>query len=105
MEIVIEIAKGIIETIGMKNITFYLLIINCVGFLTMCFDKFKAKKGYWRTPEKTIFTITLLGGGIGTVSGMYLFRHKTKKTRFTIGLPTILIAEIAIIVYLLFSSF
>ena len=51
----------------------------------MGLDKFKAKKGYWRTPEKTIFTITLLGGGVGTVAGMYVFRHKTKNPKFYLG--------------------
>ena len=85
----------------LKYIILYVILINIIGFGTMALDKFKAQKGYWRTPEKTIFTITLLGGGIGTISGMYLFRHKTKKLSFTIGLPTILFSEIFIIIYLL----
>lgn len=85
-----------------EMIILYVLIINLIGFLIMGLDKFKAKKGFWRTPEKTIFTITLLGGGIGTVTGMYLFRHKTKKMKFTIGLPTILISEIVLIIYFVF---
>lgn len=85
-----------------EMIILYVLVINLIGFLIMGLDKFKAKKGFWRTPEKTIFTITLLGGGIGTVTGMYFFRHKTKKMKFTIGLPTILISEIVLIIYFLF---
>lgn len=85
-----------------QMIILYVLIINLIGFFIMGIDKFKAKKGFWRTPEKTIFTITLLGGGIGTVTGMYLFRHKTKKMKFTIGLPTILISEIVLIIYFMF---
>ena len=85
-----------------QMIILYVLIINLMGFFIMGIDKFKAKKGFWRTPEKTIFTITLLGGGIGTVTGMYLFRHKTKKMKFTIGLPTILISEIVLIIYFMF---
>ena len=85
-----------------EMIILYVLIINLIGFLIMGLDKFKAKKGFWRTPEKTIFTITLLGGGIGTVTGMYLFRHKTKNMKFTIGLPTILISEIVLIIYFVF---
>ena len=85
-----------------QMIILYVLIINLIGFGIMGIDKFKAKKGFWRTPEKTIFTITLLGGGIGTVTGMYLFRHKTKKMKFTIGLPTILISEIVLIIYFMF---
>ena len=70
--------------ITLEMIILYVLIINLIGFFIMGIDKFKAQKGYWRTPEKTIFTITLLGGGIGTVAGMYVFRHKTKKMKFTI---------------------
>ena len=93
--------KKIFSLIDLKYIIIYLLIINFIGVVTMLIDKYKAQKGFWRTPEKTIFIITLLGGGIGTISGMYLFRHKTKKLKFTIGLPTILISEIFIVVYFL----
>ena len=56
----------------------------------MSIDKRRAKKGEWRIKEGTLFLITLLGGGIAPISGMYIFRHKTKKLKFTIGLPTIL---------------
>lgn len=77
----------------------YFLIINCLGLGAMALDKYKAERAHWRIPEKTLFMITFLGGGIGTVFGMYLFRHKTKKLYFTIGFPTILISEIILIIY------
>ena len=83
----------------MQNIIIYLIIINIIGFLVMYIDKQKAKKGKWRIPEKTIFIITVLGGGIGTISGMYTFRHKTQKLHFTIGLPAITILEIIGLTY------
>ena len=70
----------------------------------MFIDKQKAKKGKWRIPEKTIFIVTVLGGGIGTVSGMYAFRHKTQKVNFVIGLPLITIVEIAAIIYFAFIN-
>ena len=82
-----------------KNIIIYLLVINLIGFFIMWLDKRKAKYGRWRIPENTLFLITLLGGGIGTISGMYTFRHKTKKLKFTVGLPAILILEIIAIIY------
>lgn len=78
----------------------YLVIINIVGFFAMLLDKHKAKKGSWRIPENTLFVITAIGGGIGTIAGMYKFRHKTKKARFKYGLPFLLICDIAIIVCL-----
>ncbi len=85
-----------------KNVIIYLILINLIGFFVMWLDKRKAKKGKWRIPENTLFLITLLGGGIGTIAGMYTFRHKTKKLKFTIGLPAILILEIILFIYLKF---
>ena len=87
-----------------KNILIYFIIINLIGFLIMYIDKKRAKKGKWRIPEKTIFVTTILGGGIGTISGMYLFRHKTKKIEFTFGLPFITILEIIGIIYYIFMN-
>ena len=65
----------------------------------MLIDKKKAENGKWRIQEKTIFIVTILGGGIGTILGMYIFRHKTKKLQFTKGLPVITILEIIGFVY------
>ena len=87
------------EIFTIKNIIIYLVAINIIGFLAMWIDKAKAKRGSWRIQEKTLFMITVLGGGIGTISGMYTFRHKTQKLAFTIGLPAILILEIATVIY------
>ena len=66
----------------------------------MGIDKHKAKMGNRRIPENSLFTFTILGGGVGTIVGMYIFHHKTKKLKFTIGMPLILILEILIFVYL-----
>ena len=59
----------------------------------MGIDKLKAKRGSRRIPENTLFMFTILGGGVGTILGMYIFRHKTKKKKFTVGMPIILILE------------
>ena len=48
-----------------KNIIIYLLSIKIIAFLAMGWDKWKAKKGHWRTQEKTLLTLVILGGGIG----------------------------------------
>lgn len=84
-----------------KNIAIYLLVINVMAFLGMWWDKRRAEKGEWRISESGLFTVVLLGGGIGGILGMYLFRHKTKKLIFTIGFPTILITEIIAAIYLM----
>ena len=90
------------DILYIRNIIIYLIIINLIGFYMMWSDKRKAKWGKWRIPEQTLFIVTALGGGIGTIAGMYTFHHKTKKPKFTIGLPTILILEIILVVYLKF---
>ena len=83
----------------LQNMIIYFIIINIIGFFIMWLDKRKAKKGAWRIPEKTLFIITGLGGGIGTIAGMYTFRHKTQKLGFVIGFPFITILEIITILY------
>ena len=78
----------------------YLLVMNVVGFAVMGMDKYKAIKGKWRVPEKTLFLLSILGGSIGTWAGMYAFRHKTKHWYFVIGMPAILFLQIALVIYL-----
>lgn len=85
-----------------KNILIYLVCINLLAFLAMWWDKRRAQKGEWRISEAGLFTLALLGGGIGGIVGMYTFRHKTKKLKFTIGFPTILLTEIVLVVYFIF---
>ncbi len=92
------------ELFSMRNIILYFICINILGFFIMWLDKRKAKKGAWRIPEKTLFIITALGGGIGTIAGMYTFRHKTQKIQFVIGFPFITILEIVTIIYFAFYN-
>lgn len=74
----------------------YLLLMNLIGIAVMGMDKSKARKHQWRIPEKTLFTVSILGGSVGTWAGMYLFRHKTKHWYFVIGMPLILVLQLGI---------
>lgn len=84
----------------MKYLMIYLATVNALGFLLMLIDKQKARKNRWRIPEKTLLGVAAIGGSVGSLLGMYLFRHKTLHRRFSIGIPLMLIAQIAILVYL-----
>ena len=86
-----------------KLILLYLLIVNALGFLLMLVDKRKAQKNLWRIPEATLFLMAAIGGSIGSIAGMYKFRHKTKHWQFVIGMPAILILQLAL-VYLLLKA-
>lgn len=78
----------------------YLLLINAAGLLIMLIDKRKAIKNRWRIPEKTMFTVAVLGGSLGVYAGMQLFRHKTKHAKFYIGVPLILALQIVLSIFL-----
>ena len=80
----------------MKLFLYYILIINLYGIFVMYSDKNKSKKGKWRTPENTLFTIAIAFGALGIFIGMRLFRHKTKHNKFVIGIPLILIVQVFI---------
>lgn len=75
----------------------YLIIINALGFLLMLADKYKAVKNQWRIPEATLMGVAVMGGSLGAILGMNLVRHKTKHTKFTVGLPTLLFFQVAIL--------
>ena len=89
----------------MKFILYYLLIINALGLLFMLIDKQKAKRNAWRIPEATLLTIAALGGSIGCIAGMYLFRHKTKHLKFTVGLPLLIILNFVVLAGIKFLFF
>ena len=78
----------------MRLLILYLLIMNAAGAVSMLMDKRKAKKKLWRIPEATLLGIAALGGSVGSLIGMYAFRHKTKHIKFTLGIPAILIAQL-----------
>jgi uncharacterized membrane protein YsdA (DUF1294 family) len=80
----------------------YFFVINIFGIIIMYSDKQKAKRGQFRTPERTIWVVALLGGAIGATVGMNWFRHKTKHTSFKVGLPVL--SMMHIILYLLLLS-
>lgn len=84
-----------------KIIIIYAVIINIIGFFSMLIDKRRAIKNKWRIPEKTLFLIAIIGGSVGSIAGMRLFRHKTKHWYFAYGMPAILIVQIVIISLLL----
>ena len=79
----------------------YFIAVNIFSFLVMYIDKIKAKKGFVRIPEKHILLIAFLGGSIGTILGMYVFRHKTKKMKFKIGVPLIIVLQVILLIYYL----
>lgn len=83
----------------MKELTIYFVFINVLTFLFYGIDKWKARRGKWRIPEETLIWLAIVGGSIGALLGMYLFRHKTKHKKFTLGIPAILLIQVGLFYY------
>ena len=78
----------------------YILLINLISFFAMGIDKLKAKKNKWRIPEGTLLLFCFLGGGVGGLLGMSLFRHKTKHAKFLILVPLSIVLWLAAGIYI-----
>ena len=87
----------------MNIILYYLLAVNIATFLLYGVDKYKAKKNKWRISEATLLTMAAIGGSIGAWAGMRLWHHKTMHKKFYIGVPTIIILQIALAVWLAYN--
>ena len=84
----------------MKWLLGYLALMSVLALLLCGADKWKAKRGRWRIPEKTLFFLAAIGGSAGATAGMYVFRHKTRHWYFRFGFPAILAAQAALAVWL-----
>lgn len=84
-------------TTQLKFMVVYLAVMTAIGFLSMYIDKKRAREHRWRIPEKILFLIAVLGGSIGSNLGMRVCRHKTKHWYFVVGMPMILVLQIAAI--------
>lgn len=81
----------------------YIILMNLAGFFIMGIDKQRARKRAFRIPEATLFMIAIIGGSIGSIVGMHVFRHKTRHWYFLFGLPAILILQIILVAFAIFG--
>nr|WP_129596235.1 DUF1294 domain-containing protein [Anaerophilus nitritogenes] len=81
----------------------YLIFINLYSFLLTFIDKYKSKKDAWRIKERTFFIVSFLGGAIGVIMGMSIFRHKTQHKSFYIGIPLIFLLHMIGILFWLYK--
>ncbi|MDO4200648.1 MAG: DUF1294 domain-containing protein [Bacteroidales bacterium] len=86
----------------MQLILIYLLAINVFAFFLYGIDKWKAKRSKWRIPEMTLLSIAVIGGSVGAWIGMKVWHHKTMHKKFKYGIPLILFAQIAIVLFISF---
>lgn len=85
---------------GHQLIIAYLVLVNAAAFILMLADKQKARRSVWRIPEGTLLGVAAIGGSLGAVIGMHLFRHKTRHLKFRLGLPLMLAVQICLLILL-----
>ena len=84
----------------MQILFIYLSLINALALLLMLADTQRAKKHRWRIPESVLLASAALGGSLGALLGMWLFRHKTRKAKFFVTVPLLLAAQCALLYWL-----
>ncbi|HAM79524.1 MAG TPA: DUF1294 domain-containing protein [Ornithinibacillus sp.] len=87
----------------MQELVYYLGFANIIGFIFMGVDKKKARNDEWRIPERTLWGIAVLGGALGSYIGMKVFHHKTKHNSFRIGMPLLVVIDVALFGYFFMS--
>ena len=89
------------KTLLLEIFPIYLLIINVFSFLLFFIDKRRAKNHFFRIPESSLFFISFLGGSLGSFLGMRVFKHKTKKHKFLILIPILLVFNLLFLAYII----
>ncbi len=86
-----------------KYLVAWILLMNIIGSIVNIADKSKAKHGKWRIPEKTLWSIALLGGAPLSYITMKIIRHKTKHISFMVGFPILAVLDIALLIFLYYK--
>lgn len=94
------LVEGIIMR-GKLTLWLYILVINTIAFIMMGMDKSKSRKGAWRISERTLFNVAFIGGSVGILGGMYIFRHKTKHVKFKWGIPLVVAIQGILLLWIL----
>lgn len=79
----------------------YIFIINLASFFAFAYDKHKAKKNDWRIKNGSLLALSFMGGAVGGLFAMKIFRHKTQKTYYKVGLPLMILMQVLVLVYIM----
>ena len=84
----------------MEYLFYYLLAVNIIACFFYGMDKWKARHGAWRIPERVLLLLAFVGGSLGALLGMRIFHHKTRKSKFDIGVPALLAVQCIVLIYI-----
>lgn len=78
----------------------YVIVMSAITFFVYGIDKYKATHNKWRIPEKTLLGLAVIGGSLGALAGIWIWRHKTLHPKFKYGVPFILIIQVSLLCWL-----
>lgn len=81
----------------MRILMYYLIAVNVITWIIYGLDKWKARNGKQRIPERTLLLFTAAGGSAGAIAGMLMFRHKTRKAKFVVTVPVLLVVHCVLV--------
>lgn len=79
-----------------KILACYLIVVNALAFVVFGIDKWKAVRRSWRIPERRLLQLAAIGGSVGALAGMVVWRHKTMHKKFVISVPLLLLLHVAL---------
>ncbi len=81
----------------MRILMYYLIAVNVITWIIYGLDKWKARNGKQRIEERTLLLFTAAGGSAGAIAGMLMFRHKTRKAKFVVAVPVMLVVHCVLV--------
>lgn len=81
------------------GIVIYFACVNMIALVAFGLDKSRARRGAWRISESALMFLAAVGGSVGALAGMRVFHHKTRKPLFSIGVPVLLVLQVAVVAW------
>ena len=92
--------NNITQLSAVHYIAIYLAAVNLWAAILVLCDKRAARRSSWRVKERTLLFVSAIGGSVAMLAVMRLVRHKTKHTKFMVGIPVIIILQIAVVIFI-----
>ena len=81
----------------------YIVAISVISVVVCCYDKVASKHmTKHRTRERTLLLLSALGGSVAMLITMLIIRHKTKHVKFMLGIPVIIVLQVALVLACVF---
>ena len=78
----------------------YLILISLISIVVTVVDKINAIRSKRRVSERALFILSVMGGGIAMYITMLIIRHKTRKLKFMLGIPLVILLQLCFALFI-----